>query len=71
MKDSVTYQAIVEEGEIKASQEVLLKLGGKRFGAASETITLAIRSITDLDRLEALIDRLLDASSWQQLLGPG
>ena len=40
MKESVTYQAIVEEGEImlRARQDDLLQLGRRRFGAPARTL---------------------------------
>ncbi len=72
MKESVTYQAIVEEGEVKgkveARQEVLLQLGRKRLGMPDPSSETALRSITDPDRLTRLIDALLDVSSWDELL---
>ncbi len=72
MKESVTYQAIVEEGEVKgkveARQEVLLQLGRKRFGTPNPVSEMALRGITDPDRLSRLIDALLDVSSWEELL---
>ena len=84
MKDSVTYQAIVEEGiakgEVKglvkgraegtlqARLEDLLLLGRRRFGHASAETESALRGITDADRLARMIAALLDASSWQELL---
>jgi hypothetical protein len=72
MKESVTYQAIVEEGELKgkveARQEVLVQLGRKKFGMPDPTIAMALRGITDADRLTRLIDALLDVSSWKELL---
>jgi hypothetical protein len=53
MKESVTYQAIVEEGEIKGRAEVMLRarqddlfqLGGRRFGTPSTAIETALRDI--------------------------
>ena len=68
MKDSVTYQAIVEEGVVKARQEVLLQLGQERFGPPGEATEMAVRGITDPGRLARLIARLLRVSSWQELL---
>lgn len=72
MKESVTYQAIVEEGEtkgaIRARQEDLLLLGRKRFGAPSPASEAALRGISDPDRLARLIDALLEVSSWDELL---
>jgi hypothetical protein len=69
MKDSVTYQAIVEEGAIAEAQKLLLLLGRKRFGPSSEHVENAVRSITDLGRLEQLHSRLLDVADWDDLLG--
>lgn len=68
MKESVTYQAIVEEGVVKARQEVLLRLGRRRFGNPAESIEHALRGITDPERLERLIDQLLDTTGWDELL---
>jgi hypothetical protein len=69
MKDSVTYQAIIEEGAVAEAQKFLLLLGRKRFGSPSEHAETAVRSITDLDRLEELGTRLLDVADWETLLG--
>ena len=72
MKESVTYQSIVEEGELKgkveARQEVLVQLGRKKFGVLDPSSEMALRGITDPDRLTRLIDALLDVSSWKELL---
>jgi len=68
MKESVTYQAIVEEGELKALHKVLLQQGRKKFGPPSAADELALMSIADVDRLVYLSERLLDVASWQDLL---
>ena len=88
MKDSVTYQAILEEGEekgkLKGREEgrkeglekgfvhgelaVLLHQGQKRFGKPSSEILSKLQSITDSDRLIALIDRIPDVDDWEDLL---
>lgn len=70
IKESDTYQAIIEEGKIAARQEVLLEQGNKRFGKPNKATELAVRAITDLDRLKQLNDRLLEVANWQELLGP-
>ncbi len=70
MRESVTYQEIVEEGEIRALQDVVLRLGRARLGPTGAETEAIVRNITDLDRLRLLTDRLLQASSWQELLGP-
>ena len=80
MKDSVTYQAIVEEGEVKglvkgraegilrARLEDLLLLGRRRFGDPIAETEIALRGIADADRLARMIGALLDVSSWEELL---
>ena len=68
MKESVTYQAIVEEGRIEEAQRLLFRLGTKRFGILSEQNHAAITAIVSLERLEELNDRLSDVESWQELL---
>jgi hypothetical protein len=68
MKDSVFYQAIVEEGMTKARQDDLLLLGRQRFGAPSPAVEQALRNITDADRLVRLVGRILDVSGWDELL---
>jgi hypothetical protein len=68
MKESVTYQAIVEEGEVKALQETLLELGTERFGPADETVRAAIQSNQSVDHLKAMRRHLLTAATWAALL---
>ncbi|HJT79411.1 MAG TPA: hypothetical protein VJ739_19600 [Gemmataceae bacterium] len=70
MRDSDTYLAILEEGEEAKAKAVILRQGEKRFGPPGESVTARLNAITDLDRLDRLIDRLFDAtaSSWQDLL---
>jgi hypothetical protein len=47
---------------------VLLQLGRKKFGVLDPSSEMALRGITDPDRLTRLIDALLDVSSWKELL---
>jgi hypothetical protein len=68
MKESVTYQANVEEGLVRARQEDLLQLGRERFGAPSTAIDTALRDIADPDHLARMIRTLLHVSSWEELL---
>jgi hypothetical protein len=68
MKDSVTYQAIVEEGRVEALQKSLLGQGRKKFGAPNEAVETALRGITDVDHLYRLSERILDVSNWNELL---
>jgi hypothetical protein len=68
MEDSVTYQATIRRGEIREARKILIRQGIKRFQAPSEDVRQRIEGLADLDRLEHLIDRVPDASSWDDLL---
>jgi hypothetical protein len=81
MKESVTYQAIIEEGEakgiakgeamgeVKEAQKMLFLLGRNQFGEPSPEAAAALQALTDIGQLEALGVRLLRVSSWEELLG--
>lgn len=68
MEESTTYQAILEEGAVRELRKTLLRQGHKRFEATPAAVKTAIMAITDLERLEELSVRLLDAASWEELL---
>lgn len=78
MRNSTTYQAIMRQGRQEGLQEgrqeearrLLLRLGTRRFGPPDAAIIAAIDAIRDVDRLEALTDRILDATAndWSDLL---
>jgi hypothetical protein len=72
MKESSTYQAILEEGRTEgavAEARKLLRAAGERsFGPLDARTTAAINRIEDLARLEQLFDRLPTVGSWQELL---
>jgi hypothetical protein len=59
-----------EKGMEKGVQDTLLRIGAKRFKQApSKEFESRIRSIKDIERLEELTDRVMDAGSWDELLG--
>lgn len=72
MKDSPTYIEILEEGIEKggteAMQSMLLRLGEHSFGPVPAEIRRRIRVISDHDKLDALLLRLLDVETWNALL---
>ncbi len=72
MRESVTFQAILEEGEqtgrIKELHRMILRQGRRRFGEANETMRLQIEAMRDIERLEDLTERLLIVSSWDELM---
>jgi hypothetical protein len=72
MKESSSYLAILEEGcaqgEMREAARLLKKLGTRRFGPPDHAVLEAIEAVTDLERIELLLERLLEVSSWQELL---
>lgn len=68
MIESDTYLYILEQGEAKALRNVLLVQGRERFGEADANVRLSVESITDLERLKRMSIKLLQVSSWQELL---
>jgi predicted transposase YdaD len=72
MKESVTYQAILEEGEAKGARKILVLLGRDQFGEPSANVWAALDALADVNRIEELTVRMKRAASWQELLGlPG
>jgi hypothetical protein len=78
MRESVTYQAILEEGRqegiilgrIYAARRILLCLGTKRFGEPDAATLAVIEAIKDVDLLETMVDRFVDGEihGWDDLL---
>ena len=72
MTESVAYQAILEEGEatgeLKGIKRLLLRLGEKHFGPPDPKTVTTLEGIDDLTKLENLLDKLENESSWQDLL---
>jgi hypothetical protein len=60
------------ETKVREARKTILRQGGKKFGMPPPpSATTALNTITDLDRLYALSDRVLDVSTWDELLaGP-
>jgi predicted transposase YdaD len=76
MKDSVFYQAIVEEGRqegqqegrLREAQEMVLRVGRGLLGPPDDETEMRVRSIEDLDRLERMAERFSGASDWREFL---
>jgi len=77
MEESVTYQAILRQGEAKGlvkgkleeARKNLLLVGTKCLGDPSKAATAAVEALDDLIRLEQLIVAAVEAKSWEALLG--
>jgi len=84
MEESSTIRAFIEEGRRKGLEEareeareegramearkIILFLGGIRFGEAGDTVVSRLDAISNLEKLEQLVERLLIVSSWDELL---
>jgi predicted transposase YdaD len=82
MQDSTTYQAILKEGRnegliegrnegrVTGEQQLLIRQGTKKFGQPDAATRAAIEAIRDIERLEALGERIVDPDvcDWNSLL---
>ncbi len=72
MKESVTYQAILEEGREEGrcdeALRILLAQGTKQFGKPSAKHRKIVGAITEPAVFEGLATRLLEVDSWTELL---
>ncbi len=57
-----------KRGEKLKAQATILRLGAQRLGTAPATIEAAVRAIQDNARLERILDRLFNATSWDDLI---
>jgi predicted transposase YdaD len=69
MRESSTYQAILAEGRAEEARRIVLRQGRQKFGPPDARIRAALGRITDVEHLERLADRVLAATSWEELLG--
>lgn len=76
MRESVTYQEILEEGreegreegQVQGERRLLLLFGSSKFGPPSDAVRQDIESIADLATIDRLAQRLLTAASWDELM---
>jgi hypothetical protein len=68
MEESVTYQAILEKGELRGAYKTLLLLGTDRFGAPSVDVRTALEAINDPAKVEGIGLRVSKVSTWEELL---
>lgn len=55
---------------VERTRGLLLRQGTKKFGPPTPEQAAAVAAVTDLPALDALADRLLDVSTWDELLAP-
>lgn len=71
MRESSTYQAILEEGEeigvLRARREALLELLQERFGAVTPELEAKVRAATDVVKLQAALRRVIHITTADEL----
>lgn len=74
MRESSTYQAILEEGReegmVAGAKKALRLQGDDAFGVPDARTAAAIERIRDWAQLEELLRRMRTATDWRDLLGP-
>jgi hypothetical protein len=75
IEESSVYQDILRKGQKIARDEdartmraILLRHGTKKFGPPGEWIEAEIAAVGNVDRLGDLIDRVVDVSTWEELM---
>lgn len=76
MRESSTYQAILDEGRAEGEARgraeeagaLPIHLGTQRFGPPEAGVGVALEAMSDPDRLDRLARQLLNVSSWDELL---
>ncbi len=73
MEESSVYQAILEKGRqqgaVNQAKRFLLLAGEPHFGPLDDRAKAALDGITNCAEVEALLVRMLSATSWHDLLG--
>jgi predicted transposase YdaD len=55
-------------GRIEEARQAVLQVGRKKLDHPNEEVRKRIAAIDNVDRLNALLERILDVSSWDELL---
>jgi predicted transposase YdaD len=56
------------EGRIEEARQAVFQLGRKKIGQPGESVRAVITTITDIDRLNSLLERIHEVASWDELL---
>ena len=85
LRESWVYQEILAEGRAEAlaeaeakirrdlmahQRQTILTLGRRRFGDPAPAIIDRLEAVDTLERLDRITERILDATSWDDLLAP-
>lgn len=67
LKDSMTFQATLEEGRVDGLQKALLDLGTDKFGPPSEAERAGLTATNDYHHLRRMTRAVLRVNSWNEL----
>jgi predicted transposase YdaD len=71
MEESTTYQAILEKGELRAVRRDISALGEQKFRSPMPAhIQTALEGTRSVEELRGLLKRIIEVSSWDELLPP-
>jgi hypothetical protein len=56
------------KGRLSEAREAVLLVGRKRFGHPDEQVVSRLDAVQNVDQLNAMLERILDLSNWQELL---
>lgn len=57
-----------DDDEIQRAQNLILRVGTRRFGPPDPATHTRITAIRDTDRLERMIEAVFDSQSWRHFL---
>ena len=60
--------AATAQANLNEARRILVRLGRKRWGDPPAAKLAALSAVTDLEYLEEMAERLLDANTWDELL---
>jgi len=71
-RENALYELLIEDGlekgRVEGLRDTVLRQGKKRFGPITDEQRDSLNAIQKVDRLEVLTERVLDVSSWDELL---
>jgi predicted transposase YdaD len=68
MQESSVYQGLLQEGRAEEARKIVLRLAERRFGAPDKESQTKLESMSVVEQLEQLAERIYDVSSWIELL---
>ena len=67
LRESSTFLGL-QGDRVNQSQRLILLMGNKRFGTAGEPVISRLENVIDLEHLERIAVRMVEASDWDDLL---